>query len=376
MQTPFADTFRELPILVTGHTGFKGSWLCTWLNELGAKVIGFSRDSGVKPRNIDLCRLRDRITHVHGDIRNAEAVRLVIEMNQPQLVIHLAAQPLVKLSYQDPQRTFETNAQGTLNVLEGIRQCPSVRAFIGVTTDKVYEDQHWTWGYRENDRLGGHDPYSASKAMAELGIQSYRSSWSEQDFAAHSVAIATARGGNVIGGGDFAPNRLVPDCMRSLLDDKPIEVGSPQSVRPWQHVLDLLSGYLWLAVHLLREAHEPSVDGNLTGCGTYDEAWNFGPMEYESVNCETIARRAVDLWGSGTYRAVTSEHRPHETPTLRLNWAKAAVRLGWRPTYTWDRAMEVIVSWFKEYQQQERRHALGGPAINMYDSACSRSGIT
>ncbi len=370
MQAAFAGRFRGLPVLVTGHTGFKGSWVSVWLKELGAKVIGYSRDSGIKPRNIDLCGLRERILHVQGDTRNPEQLKQTIETHQPQLVIHMAAQPLVKVSYQEPKRTFDTNVQGTVNLLEAIRQTRSVKAFIGVTTDKVYEDQGWVWGYRENDPLGGHDPYSASKAMAELAIQSYRSSWAEKGFADHSVAIATARGGNVIGGGDFAQYRLVPDCMRALMAGQAIELGNPQSVRPWQHVLELLSGYLWLAVHLLREADQRSRKEEPKASDIYSEAWNFGPAEHESVSCESIAKKAVALWGSGSYRIgdPSSREKPHEAFMLRLNWVKAATRLGWRPTYAWEQALEVIVSWFKEYQQQEeQRQSAGGPPVNMYD---------
>lgn len=370
MQTAFGGVFRGLPVLVTGHTGFKGSWMSIWLNELGAKVIGYSRDSGEKPRNIDMCGLRERINHAKGDTRNAEQLKEVIARHQPQLVIHMAAQSLVKVSYQEPKRTFDTNVEGTVNLLEAIRQTQSVKAFIGVTTDKVYADQNWVWGYRENDPLGGHDPYSASKSMAELAIQSYRSSWSsEKSFADHPVAIATTRGGNVIGGGDFAQYRLVPDCMRALMTDQPIEIGNPQSVRPWQHVLELLSGYLWLAVHLLHEADKRLCGDNLRASDTYSEAWNFGPAEHESVNCETIVKKVVDLWGKGSYRVAdqSRKDKPHETFMLRLNWVKSATRLGWRPTYAWERAVEVIVNWFKEYEQQERRQASGGPAVNMYD---------
>lgn len=356
-QTPFRGTFTGLPVLVTGHTGFKGSWLSIWLAELGARVIGYSRDSGINPRNLELCHLRSRITHVRGDISDCKSLKRTIETHQPQLVIHMAAQSLVKESYQEPKRTFDTNVGGTVNVLEAIRKTQSVRAFIGVTADKVYENQEWVWGYRENDRLGGHDPYSASKAIAELAIGSYRRSWGESGFADHPVAIASTRGGNVIGGGDFAKDGLVPDCIRALMQGVPVKVGSPQSVRPWQHVLELLSGYLWLAVHLLQEP------------ASFSEAWNFGPQEQESVTCETIAKELIRLWGasSDSYQAAqASPNQPHETLVLRLNWTKAAVRLRWRPTYNWHEGLTKIVDWFKEYDRQEKQRAAGGPAVDMY----------
>jgi CDP-glucose 4,6-dehydratase len=362
MRNLFGRAFEGRRVLLTGHTGFKGSWLAIWLRELGAEVIGYSRDSGITPRNFELSRLRDKVFHVRGDVLDAGRLQETIERYEPEAVLHLAAQPIVKLSYQDPQATCATNAMGTVNVLDAVRQGRSVRTFLGVTTDKVYQDVKWLWGYRENDPLGGYDPYSASKAMAELAVAAYRSSWGEPGFAARPVAIATARGGNVIGGGDFAPYRLVPDCMRSLMAGEAVALRNPHSVRPWQHVLELLSGYLWLAANLLREA-EGRPGGN-EGAESFSEAWNFGPSEQETVTCEDLVRKAVELWRGGSYHVAEEARKQHETGELKLNWTKAAVRLGWRPTYDWQEGMGAIVRWFKEYQAQERSQ--GTSDIDMY----------
>jgi CDP-glucose 4,6-dehydratase len=362
-KTVFGGVFQGLRVLITGHTGFKGSWLSIWLKELGANVLGFSRGVPTDPSNFQLCQLERRITHGDGDIRDPDRVLEIIRKYQPEVVIHMAAQPLVLAAYQKPKETFDTNVLGTVNVLEAIRQTKSVKAFIGVTTDKVYKDQKWIWGYRENDLLGGYDPYSASKAMAELAIQSYQSSWPERGFSDHPVALASARAGNVIGGGDLAQFRLVPDCMQALKAGTPVEVRSPKSVRPWQLVMEPLSGYLWLAAHLLGEANKRLAGEKLRAEDTFSGAWNFGPLEHEAINCETIARKAVELWGSGRYVLSQNPSQGHETSVLRVNWDKAANRLAWRPTYTWEDALSETVDWWKEYQRQEQ----AGGAVDMYD---------
>ncbi|MBI5819838.1 MAG: CDP-glucose 4,6-dehydratase [Verrucomicrobia bacterium] len=349
-QSVFGDTFKGLRVLITGHTGFKGSWLCIWLKELGAEVTGLSRDSDIPLRNSRLCGLSHRIAHhVRSDIRDLKAVQNCIETYQPELVIHMAAQPLVLIAYAEPKETFDTNVGGTVNLLEAVRRSKSVKAFIVVTTDKVYEDQKWLWGYRENDALGGYDPYSASKAMVELCIQSYRRSWSEKGFSERPVAIASVRAGNVIGGGDFAKYRLVPDCMKSLINREDIVLRNPSAVRPWQLVLDPLSGYLMLAARLLRDEVHTSTHSEPLD---YRSAWNFGPDQNEVVTCEAVARKAVELWGSGRCRAENANVRPHETNVLRLNWEKAANVLRWRPTYTWQEAVAETVNWFTQYQKR------------------------
>jgi len=349
---PFDGAYTGLPVLVTGHTGFKGSWLVTWLLELGATVIGYSQpEPPTRPSNFAVSRLAERITDVRGDIRDYDALRETIAAHRPGLIFHLAAQPIVLRSVELPKLTIDTNAGGTVNVLEAIRTTESVRALVSITTDKVYENQEWLWGYRETDQLGGHDPYSASKAMAELAIAAYRSTYFPPDeYERHGVAIASTRAGNVIGGGDFADYRLVPDCMKALMDGRPIGVRNPLSVRPWQHVLEPLSGYLWLGVRLLR-------DGPAFG-----EPWNFGPLEQKGVPARDLAEKLVELWGSGSWVHTRPGYAEVETGQLRLSWDKAAHRLNWRPVYTWIDALTEITDWFKGYQRGDdmgevtRRH--------------------
>lgn len=344
IQTTFGNVYKGLPVLVTGHTGFKGSWLTTWLLELGANVIGYSLpDPPTRPSNFIASRLDERITDVRDDIRDLDQLRRTIETHRPQLIFHLAAQPIVLRSVELPKLTIETNAGGTVNVLEAMRLTDSkpnlARALVSITTDKVYENQEWMWGYRETDQLGGHDPYSASKAMAELAIASYRSTYfPPEKYDQHGVAIASVRAGNVIGGGDFADYRLVPDCMRALMDKEPIGVRNPLSVRPWQHVLEPLSGYLWLGVKLLQEGPD------------YGEAWNFGPLEQKGIPAGEIAAKLVELWGSGSWEHTEPGFAKVETGHLRLSWDKAAHRLNWRPVYTWQEALEEITDWFKAFQ--------------------------
>lgn len=340
IQTTFKNAFAGLPVLVTGHTGFKGSWLTTWLMELGANVIGYSLpEPPTRPSNFVASRLGEQITDVRGDIRDLDQLRQTIERYRPQLIFHLAAQPIVLRSVELPKLTIDINAGGTVNVLEAIRLTDSVRALVSITTDKVYENQEWLWGYRETDLLGGHDPYSASKAMAELAIASYRATYFPADkYPQHGVAIASVRAGNVIGGGDFADYRLVPDCMRALMNGEPIGVRNPLSVRPWQHVLEPLSGYMWLAVKLLQAGPE------------FGEAWNFGPLEQKGIPAGEIAAKLVELWGNGSWEHTEPGFAKVETGQLRLSWDKAAHRLNWRPVYPWQEALAEITDWFKAYQ--------------------------
>lgn len=337
MSTPLADTFAGRPVLVTGHTGFKGSWLSIWLRELGARVIGFSLpDLPTTPSNFQTCQLGERLLDLRGDVRDYGALRQVIERYRPEVVFHLAAQPLVLHAYEDPRETFETNVSGTVNLLEAVRTTDSVQAVVCITTDKVYENRGWVWGYRENDRLGGYDPYSSSKAMAELAIAAYRRSF----FAEGSPALASTRAGNVIGGGDFAANRLVPDCMRALLDGRPVDVRNPAHVRPWQHVLESLSGYLWLAVKLLEQGQP------------FAEAWNFAPVEINGVSTQMVVQKVLELWGAGSWQHVPDASAQKESSTLRLSWDKAANRLEWRPIYNWEEALAATVAWFRCYEEQ------------------------
>jgi CDP-glucose 4,6-dehydratase len=358
MRNVFGGVFEGMKVLVTGHTGFKGSWLSVWLEELGAEVIGYSLDPPTVPSNFEASHLGQRMVDVRGDVRNLDSLRRVIEEHEPQVVFHLAAQSIVRLSYAEPKETFDVNVGGTVNVLEAARLADSVKAVVCITSDKCYENQEWLWGYREIDRLGGHDPYSASKAMAELTVASYRRSFfpakardtEQTGRSGPRVAVASARAGNVIGGGDWAQDRLVVDCMRALMDGRPIPVRNPHSVRPWQLVLEPLSGYLWLAAKLVQEGE------------AFAEAWNFGPSERVAVSVGDLVQKLIELWGSGEWEDLSAgqAQAPHETGLLRLSWEKAANRLGWRPVYGWREAATETVSWFKTY----RNH---GADMDMYE---------
>jgi CDP-glucose 4,6-dehydratase len=352
MKKLFGNIFEGKPVLITGHTGFKGSWLTMWLVSLGADVIGYSlEEPPTSPSNYESARLGRFITDVRGDVCDLEHLQQVVEKYRPEIVFHMAAQPIVLRAFDQPQHTFLTNALGTVNVLEAIRTTDSVKAVVCITTDKVYENKEWFWGYRESDQLGGHDPYSASKAMAELAIAAYRHSFFADD---RGPAVATVRAGNVIGGGDFAQYRLVPDCMRALMSGNPIAIRNPLSVRPWQHVLEPLSGYMWLAATLVKRGAE------------YAEAWNFGPSEQIGVTAEELAEKLVSLWGSGSWIQTNPELAKAETGLLRLSWEKSAARLGWRPVYTWEEALAEIVAWFKAFQDGEDMLEVGREHIQRY----------
>jgi CDP-glucose 4,6-dehydratase len=288
---------------------------------------------------------------VRGDVRDLARLRETMVIHRPAVVFHLAAQPLVLPSYRQPKETFDVNVGGTVNVLEAVRTTGSVRAVVCVTTDKVYKNQGWLWGYRENDELGGHDPYSASKAMAELAVSAYRQSFFPAErYQEHGVAVATARAGNVFGGGDWGETRLVPDCVRALVAGAPIALRNPGYVRPWQLQLESLSGYLWLGTRLL------GADGIL-----FADAWNIGPSESQGIAAEQVVQKAIQLWGAGSFtRGVTQE--AVETEMLRLNSDKAAHRLGWRAIYGWEEALSETMSWYKTYQAAKERVGI----VDMY----------
>jgi CDP-glucose 4,6-dehydratase len=354
MNNSFAGVYKGQTVLVTGHTGFKGSWLITWLLKLGANVIGFSlAEDPTTPSNFVISNLTGKITDIRGDIRDYKILQQAISAHKPRVVFHLAAQPIVLHSIAQPKLTLDTNAGGTVNMLEAIRETDSVRALVSITTDKVYENMEWLWGYRESDRLGGHDPYSASKAMAELAIAAYRHSFfAPKKYAEHQVAVASVRAGNVIGGGDFADFRLVPDCMKALMAGNPIGIRNPLSIRPWQHVLEPLSGYLWLGGKLLTEGP------------TFGEAWNFGPREQWGIPAAQLAEKLIELWGSGTWIHTDPGYAKVETGQLRLSWEKAAARLSWQPVYTWEEALAEIADWFKAYESSLSQ------SVDMHDIAC------
>ena len=356
MKDLFDNVYGDLTVLVTGHTGFKGSWLSCWLAQLGAQVIGYSlEEPPTRPSNFEISNINQYITDVRGDIGNLLSLQDTIETYKPEVIFHLAAQPIVLRAFEQPKLTFDTNASGTVNILEAIRRTDSVRALVSITTDKVYKNQGWLWGYRENDSLGDKDPYGASKAMAELAIESYRASFfNKQTYANHGVAIASARAGNVIGGGDFADFRLVPDCMRALMDGRPVSVRNPLSVRPWQHVLEPLSGYLLLAMMLLKDGP------------AYAEAWNFGPADQDGVPAQELVEKLIALWGSGEWSHTGIRTAEKESGYLRLSWEKAANRLSWQPVYSLDEALAEICSWFKAYQENEDMYSICQQHIASY----------
>lgn len=330
----FGDTFRGKRVLLTGHTGFKGSWLALWLHELGADVTGISLPPETAPNHWDMLALP--VDDRRIDIRDASALIQVFADKQPEIVFHLAAQPLVRRSYREPLDTWSTNVMGTANVLEACRQTSSVQAIVVITTDKCYENNEWSWGYREIDRLGGHDPYSASKAGAELVAASYRNAFFNTPDA---PLLATARAGNVIGGGDWSEDRLIPDLVRALSAGQSLEIRSPDATRPWQHVLESLSGYLMLGQRLLH------------GDKAFAEAWNFGPEPEGNRTVAEVLDKLNEHW-SGMRWHVTDKPQPHEATLLYLDSAKARSRLHWQPVWQIDNTLATTAEWYRAWLEQ------------------------
>lgn len=330
-------------VLLTGHTGFKGSWLTLWLRRLGANVTGFALPPPTDPSLYHLAQLHEDSDSVIGDIRDAGLVSRTVANIQPEIVIHMAAQPLVRYSYAHPVETYHTNVLGTAHVLDAIRHVSSVKAVVNVTTDKCYENREWVWGYRENDALGGHDPYSNSKGCAELVTAAFRNSYFHPASygRTHQVAIATARAGNVIGGGDWSEDRLIPDFFRAIRSGEPLRIRSPKSIRPWQHVLEPLAGYLLLAERLY-------LNGD-----AYSDAWNFGPNESDTQTVAWVVNRLSTRWGGGAHWEPDDTVTPHEAHYLKLDCSKARHRLGWYPKWTLEESLERIVSWHKAHENGE-----------------------
>jgi CDP-glucose 4,6-dehydratase len=327
------DFWRDRRVLLTGHTGFKGAWLALWLQSLGAQVTGFSSGVPTEPSLFELARVGDGMDHIEGDVRNPEAIRGAVAESSPEVVIHMAAQSLVRLSFSEPRETYETNVMGTVNALDGVRLAGErVRAVVNVTSDKCYENREWEWGYREDEPMGGHDPYSSSKGAAELVTAAFRRSFFD---APDGARLASARAGNVIGGGDWGTDRLVPDIMRAALADEEVRVRNPNSVRPWQHVLNPLSGYLVLAQALWDSPEHAS-------------AWNFGPPEEDARAVRWIVERARELWPRELRSVLDDGPHPYEARYLKLDSSRARSRLGWRPLLTLDAALEATVAWYTE----------------------------
>jgi len=324
------DFWRGRSVLVTGHTGFKGSWLALWLEYLGAQVTGYALPPATTPSLFDLADIAASTHHHAGDIRDYEALRSSLAGSAPEIVFHLAAQALVGESYRDPLTTITSNVTGTANVLEAARHTPSVRAVVVVTSDKCYENREWLWPYRENEPLGGHDPYSASKACAELITAAWRNSFPRDGF-----AVASARAGNVIGGGDWASDRLVPDALAAWSRGEALRIRKPDAVRPWQHVLEPLHGYLILAQHLFRKRAA--------------EAWNFGPGDDDMIAVGELLKRLAARWGSGARWHADALPQPHEASLLRLDSTKARQRLDWKPVWDVDDAIGRTIDWHRAW---------------------------
>lgn len=338
------EFWKQRKVLITGHTGFKGSWLSLLLQHLGAEVVGYSLPPPTTTNLYELAKIDNGIKSVDGDVRDLDHFKQVLIVHRPDAVIHMAAQSLVHQSYQDPIETYETNVIGTAKVLEALRQVGGVKAVVVVTSDKCYSNREWVWGYREDDAMGGYDPYSSSKGCAELVTAAFRQSFFNSKNGNPSVHIASARAGNVIGGGDWAENRLVPDLMQALMAVRPALIRNPQAIRPWQHVLDPLSGYMLLVEKLFIEGPD------------YAEGWNFGPRDEDAKPVSWIAQRLTDLWQGDSGWQLDGNEYPHEAHYLKLDCSKAAAQLGWRPRWNIDQALGAVVEWYKAYQSgQELR---------------------
>jgi CDP-glucose 4,6-dehydratase len=343
-------------VLITGHTGFKGSWLTLWLHAMGARVTGFALPPPTSPSLFEAAGIGGLIEHIEGDVRDLAAVQAAIERARPEVVFHLAAQPLVRLSYREPVETYATNVMGTVNLLEAVRQAGGVKAAICVTSDKCYENREWSWAYRETDPMGGHDPYSSSKGCAELVVSAWRRSFCDGE----GPALASVRAGNVIGGGDWAEDRLVPDLVRAFEAGAAPLVRSPDSVRPWQHVLEALGGYLMLAERLL------------AGERRLADGWNFGPSDEDARPVRWIVEQMRSAWGDAAVAPSADRGpRPHEAGLLRLDSSRARAELGWRPVLGLGEAIEWIAEWHKAVGRGEDAGAVTLQQIARYSTLSS-----
>lgn len=321
-------------VFITGHTGFKGSWLSLWLQNMGAVVKGYALEPNTQPNLFIEANVAQNMDSEIGDIRDLNHITKSIKAFNPEILIHMAAQPLVRLSYQEPVLTYATNVMGTVNVLEAARKCTRLKAIVSVTTDKCYENKEWAWGYRENEPMGGHDPYSSSKGCAELVTAAYRKSFFNQT---NSAFLASARAGNVIGGGDWSDDRLIPDILKAFEKNEPVMVRNPMATRPWQHVLEPLSGYLILAQHLYEEGND------------FAEGWNFGPKDEDCKSVSWILDKMVGKWGKGASWELDKNNNPHEAGYLKLDCSKAAMQLNWHPKWNLEYTLESIINWHQNY---------------------------
>jgi CDP-glucose 4,6-dehydratase len=353
------DFWKGRNVFITGHTGFKGAWLCLWLTKMGAVVTGYALLPPTVPSLYELCRVDELITSVTADVRDLSSLKIAMTAAQPEVVIHMAAQPLVRDSYQMPVETYAINVMGTVHLLEAVRHCSSVRAVVNVTTDKCYENREWVWGYRENEPMGGYDPYSSSKACSELITAAYRHSFftpSGPHTLTSMPAVATARAGNVIGGGDWGKDRLVPDCIRAFLKGEPVHLRNPHAIRPWQHVMEPLSGYLLLAQRLVQEG------------ARFADAWNFGPDDQDARNVEWVVARLCEKWGSNASFTIDGGVHPHEATYLKLDCSKARNLLNWRPRWNLDTAIDAIIQFTKAYRNGMNLRKVCLDQIEQYES--------
>lgn len=347
----FHGAYLGKRVLITGHTGFKGAWLSAWLQRLGAQVVGYALPPS-EPSLFDEARIQDGMTHVIGDVRDRTALEHLLETTRPEIVFHLAAQPLVRYSYREPVETFETNVMGTVNLLDAVRTVGGVRACVVVTSDKCYDNREIDYAYREDDAMGGYDPYSASKGCAELVVSAYRNSFfNPERLEDHGLSLASVRAGNVIGGGDWAEDRILPDTMRALMASEPIQVRNPHAIRPWQHVLEPLSGYLWLGAEMLRDpAH-------------YAQAWNFGPDPSCHVTVRDLVTKALQAWGGEPLSQVIGPQgvlaQPHEATYLKLDITKASSELQWNPILDIDGSLRLTVDWYRFFHLHPERDTGG-----------------
>jgi len=346
MQAIFNGVYKGRSVFVTGHTGFKGSWLTLSLGSLGAKLAGYSLNPTTHPAMFKVANISGDISSTIADIRDYDRLLSAMQHCQPDIVFHLAAQPIVRRSYVEPKLTFETNVLGTVNVLEAVRNTPSVRVCVNVTSDKCYENKEWVYSYRENDPMGGYDPYSSSKGCAELAAAAYRHSFFHPDnYESHGVSLVSVRAGNIIGGGDWAEDRIIPDCVRALSRNIPIPIRNPSAVRPWQYVLDPISAYLWIGALLWRN---PTM---------LDYGWNIGPPPSRSMSVGQIVEAVIKIWGRGCWEDKSDPQAAHEANILRLDCSKASNLLNWRSCYNEAESVEAAMRWYYKYYNDSKFNA-------------------